>query len=84
MSGYEQRHGDWRVICDASGFEVWASETAKTWDDRRVLRRFVGEETSRHPQDLLKGIPDDQTVPWTRPEPADVFLTPGEVTPSSL
>lgn len=84
MSSHDQRPGDWRAICDASGFEFWASELVLTWDGRRVHRRFVGEETSRHPQDLLRSKPDDQSVPWSRPEREDVFLSPGDVTPDDL
>lgn len=84
MSGHEQRIGDWRFICDFSGFEGWASESALTWDGKRVLRRFLGEEANRHPQDLVRGVPDDAGVPWARPERPDVFLTPGSVTPNDL
>lgn len=84
MSGHEQRGGDWRVGSELSGFNGWASESALTWDGRRVLRRFVGEERQRHPQDFVTGIPDDPTVPWTRPLTDDVFLAPGDVTPESL
>lgn len=84
MSGYEQRLGDYRVICDASGFKCWASETVKTWDGRRVLRRFVGEETQRHPQDFVRGVREDVSVPDPRPEAPDTFLSPGDVTPDSL
>lgn len=84
MSGYEQRIGDFRVICDYSGFKCWASETAMTWDGYRVHRRFIGQEASRHPQDLVRGVPDDPSVKNPRPEGTDVFLTPNQVTPSSL
>lgn len=84
MSGHEQRIGDWRVICDASGFMCWASECAKTWDGKYVLKRFIGEEANRHPQDLVRGVPDNPMVPWSRPERADVFIAPGDVTPGDL
>lgn len=80
----EQRPGDWRVICDFSGMKCWASETVKTWDGHRVLKRFAGKETQRHPQELVRGRPDNQRVPWSRPEPADVFLSPGDVTQDDL
>lgn len=76
--------GDYRVICDASGFMCWASETAMTWDRRRVLRRFLGQEASRHPQELVKGVRDNQSVPNPRPEATDVFLGLNDVTPASL
>lgn len=75
MSGSEQRIGDYRVLCDRSGFKVWASETVTTWDGLRVHRRFAGKETQRHPQELVRGVPDNQNVPNPRPEPADVFLS---------
>lgn len=69
----EQRIGDYRVICDRSGFKCWASETVL--EDRtglRVLRRFADP---RHPQDDRRAIPDDTSVPDARPEAADVFLS---------
>jgi hypothetical protein len=56
--------GDWRVVCDASGFDCWASETVLQWNGLRVLHRFAEQ---RHPQDMLKAVPDRQAVPWTRP-----------------
>lgn len=84
MSGYEQRPGDYRVICDRSGFKVWASETVLTWNNLRVHRRFLGDETSRHPQDLVRGRSDDQSVPWSRPEATDTYLTPGDITQDDL
>lgn len=76
----EQRPGDWLVICEASGFKVWASETVLQWDGARVHRRFVDK---RNPQDLLKGRKDNQTVPFSRPEPTDTFLS-ATVTPDDL
>lgn len=84
MSGYEQRIGDFRVLCDYSGFKVWASETAMTWNGYRVHRRFLGAEASRHPQELVRGVTDDPSVKNARPEGTDTFLDPGDVTPSSL
>lgn len=73
--------GDWNVVCDASGFECKASETVLTWDGLRVLRRFADK---RNPQDFVRGVVDRQAVPWARPEPPDVFLEPGQVTPEDL
>lgn len=29
----------------------------------------------RHPQDLIRPIPEQQKLPWTRPEPADQFIS---------
>lgn len=84
MNGHEQRIGDYRVICDYSGFKVWASECVKTWDGYLVHRRFAGEETRRHPQDLVRGRPERTVAPNARPEPTDTFLSVGQVTPDSL
>ena len=81
MSG-EHRVGDHRVICDRSGFKCWASETVVEWNGLRVHRRFA--DATRHPQDFVRAVPDNQLVPNPRPEPADTFLSPGDVTPSDL
>lgn len=76
--------GDYRVICDFSGFKAWASECVKTWDGCFVLRRFAGSETRRHPQEYVRGRAENTSVPIARPEATDVFLAPGDVTPSDL
>lgn len=81
MTG-EQRPGDHRVICDRSGFKCWASETVIEWNGLRVLKRFA--DGSRHPQDFVRGVKDDQSVRNPRPEGADVFLEPGDVTAADL
>ena len=72
---------DWEVICDLSGFKCKASETVLRWDGLRVLRRFSEE---RHPQDFVRGVKDNSSVPWARPEQADTFIAVGAVTPGSL
>lgn len=68
----EQRVGDYLVLCDRSGFVGWASDTVIEWNGLRVLKRFA---EARHPQDMVRGVPDDQTVQNARPEPDDVFLS---------
>jgi hypothetical protein len=64
--------GDYRVICDRSGFKCWASETVVEWNGLRVLRRF---SEARHPQDFVRATPDDVRVSNPRPEAADSFLS---------
>lgn len=76
--------GDPYTICDFSGWKVRMSETVRTWNGLRVARRFVGEETQRHPQDLVRGRADRQIVEDARSEPADSFLDPGDVTEDDL
>lgn len=80
MRDTEARLGDYNAICDISGFEGKASEFALRWDGLRVLRRFW---EPRQPQDFVRGVKDDPTVPWSRPETADVFITT-PVTPEDL
>lgn len=77
----EQRADDFRVICDASGFKCWASDTVMPWDGKRVLRRFAEQ---RHPQDFLRAVKEDTTVKNPRPEREDVFLDVGDVTAADL
>lgn len=72
---------DYNVICDLSGFKCTASETVRRWDGLRVLRRFSEE---RQPQDFVRGVKDDPSVPWARPEGTDTFLEPGDVTAEDL
>jgi hypothetical protein len=33
---------------------------------------------TRHPQDLLRVRVDDPSVPWTRPEPTEIFIGAGD------
>lgn len=73
---------DHLVICDRSGFKVKASETVVEWNGLRVFKPFA--DKSRHPQDFVRGVRDDQSVKNPRPEAADVFLAAGDVTPGDL
>jgi hypothetical protein len=31
---------------------------------------------TRHPQDLLRPPKEDSSIPWSRPEPPDIFIDP--------
>lgn len=72
--------GDWNVVCQLSGFKCKASETVLRWDGLRVLRRFSEE---RQPQDFVRGVKDNPSVPWTSPEAPDTFIT-SPITPGDL
>lgn len=56
--------GSWYRICDRTGFAVRAERTQTEWQnlivDKRVYER-------RQPQDFVKGVADNQTVPFPRP-----------------
>lgn len=63
------KHGDWNAICDYCGEKFKASQLKKTWDGFYACQK---DWNPRHPQDFLKGVKDDPSVEWTRPEGEDV------------
>lgn len=63
--------GDWKAICDSCGRELKASELRKRWDGFMVC---AGDWEPRQPQDFVRGVADFQAPPFTRSEPADVFV----------
>lgn len=69
-------------ICDRSGFVGYDHEMTKTWDGLMVLKRF--SDGPRHPQDFPAKPRVEKPVRDARPEAEDVFLEPGDVTPSDL
>jgi len=62
---YLKFDGDWNALCDRCGFKFKASELKETWDNLRVCKSCW---EPRHPQDFLRGFPDDSSVPWSRPD----------------
>lgn len=66
-----KRQWTWNVICDVCGFKYKAYELKERWDGLMVCH--LDWET-RHPQDLIKIPKEDTSVPWSRPEPIDVFV----------
>ena len=68
-------------ICDASGFKVKLAALGKQWDGAMVDRRFI--DKSQQPQDFVRGVPDRQSLPYSRPEAPDEFIV-GTVTPDDL
>lgn len=71
--------GDFKRICDVSGFLVKASETRMQWDGLIVR---LEDWTPRNPQDFVRGRADRQRVPRPRPEAADKFACPSPGTAS--
>jgi len=63
--------GDWNAICDVCGFKYKASELKDRWDGLKVCKE---DWEPRHPQDFVRTPKDDQSVAWTRSEPADSFV----------
>lgn len=80
--------GDYNVICDRTGFKLKRSQCRLEWTGSMVRNESW---EARHPQDLIRSIPDDQSVPYPNPEASDDFLTANEAiddygasTPSSV
>ena len=71
------RSGDYSAICDVCGFKRKASQLAQRWDGLMVCRPEIdpGCWEVRHPQELIRPIQEQNKLPWTRPESADVFIT---------
>lgn len=62
--------GNYNAICDSCGKKFKFSDLKKRWDGIWVCHQ---DWEIRHPQDFLKGIKDNQSVPVSRPEALDTF-----------
>jgi len=72
MSGTYYKRGAWNCICDSCGFKYKSTELRKRWDGLMVCKK---DWNPRQPQDFVRGKADPQAPPWSRPEPADVFVS---------
>ena len=63
--------GDWNFFCDLCGRKEKSSMGVKTWDNHYVCRHH---KEVRNPQDFIRGVKDNQSVPWTRVEPTDTYV----------
>lgn len=66
------KSGDWNAECDVCGQKYKASKLKLRWDGLRVCPK---DFEYRNPQDFVRGVQDNQAVPFSRPEPPDVFVT---------
>lgn len=57
--------GDWNAACSMCGRKRKASQMVKNWQG---LYRCPEHNEPRHPQDFVRAVPDNQTVPWAQPE----------------
>ncbi len=66
--------GKWLVVCDRCGFKRMSDEVTKTWDNLIVCKPTVkqGCFETRHPQDFVRAVKEDTSVPFTRPQPTDL------------
>lgn len=85
MASRQQRPGDYLAVCDLSGMTGWASEMALTSRGTRVLKRFLGLEGRKHPQEApYVPIPGEGRVPWSRPAGEATFRDATAVQPGDL
>lgn len=61
------------MICDRTGWKVRAPRMKLEWDNL-MIRKESWEP--RQPQDFVRGVRDDQTVPIARPRQVDQFQGP--------
>lgn len=61
----------WLAICDRCGFKYTSNELKSEWTGLKVCSQCF---ETRHPQDFVRGKPENQSVPWVRPRPEDVFV----------
>lgn len=62
------KQGEWKAICARCGFLFHSADLKETWDGLYVDKACW---EPRHPMDFQKGIKDDPSVEWTRPESTD-------------
>lgn len=70
------KQGDWNALCDVCARKRKSSDLIERWDHLMVCKPSVkmGCWEPQHPQNLQHPIPDDPPIPWSNPEPADVFV----------
>jgi len=75
------RPGDFLANCMICGFTFYGSQLRQQWDGLRTCSKCF---SPRHPQDYVRGVRDDQTVPFANPPGTPHFLEPNEVTREDL
>lgn len=65
------KKGQWDVICDVCGMKYHSGDLKERWDGLMCCRQ---DWNPRQPQDFVRGIPDPQAIPWSRPDTAPQFV----------
>lgn len=66
--------GDWNAQCDQCGRKRKGSTLVPTWNGLMVCPDHGSAVIQRQPQDFVRGIPDNQTPPFTRPQSTEIFV----------
>lgn len=66
--------GERNALCDVCGVKYKSNQLKKRWDGFMVCS--VGScWEPRHPQDYIRGPRPEKAPAWTRPEPANSFVS---------
>lgn len=72
QQGKVQKPGDWLANCDYCGWTFFASELREDWKGLYACKQ---DYSPRHPQDFVRGVADDPSVPFVRKETIDDGVT---------
>jgi len=81
MTHWPYKSGTHLVICDICGCRGYHSKMKKNWEGLLCHPNCCDP---RHPQELIRAKKERITVKDSRPEAADTFLSPGDVTRDDL
>lgn len=56
--------GEWNFYCDLCGRKRKSGDAMKTWDGFYVCKEH---KEARNPQDFVRGVEEDLSIPWSRP-----------------
>ena len=71
MAASYYKSGSWNFICEVCGQQYKAEQMRKRWDGVITCPK---DWEPRHPQDFVRGVKDNPSVPLSRPEPPDEFI----------
>ncbi len=75
------KDGKWNCICVVCDRKFKSSDMRKRWDGQMVCKYDLDP---RHPQDFIRGVQDNNSIPFTYAEPADTFVPLVCKTPSGI
>lgn len=70
-NGWKYQSGDWNILCAVCSKKIKGSTAKKRWDGLYVCPEDFEE---RHKQDFIRTRTEYTTVPFTRPDPEEVFV----------
>lgn len=73
------KSGTWNVICAVCGREYKSDEILKRWDGLLVCR---DDFEVRHVADFIRPVTERSSVPFSNPEPTDVFVPVTYIVPA--